>query len=253
LRIDPLRMELPRGLVQGHVNLNARRKVPVTDLDLRLTNAKIEDIIPVRFDGAAPMTGVLVGRARLTGEGDSVHKAFATADGEVMAVAPGGEIRKAFAELMGVNIVKGLGLLMKKDMDTVPIRCGVAHFQTKSGVMTASNIVFDTKPVLITGSGTVNLDTERMAFKLRGHNKKFRLVRVLLPVKAEGPIRAPKLGVEPGAAIAQGGAAVGLGALLNPLAAILPFVDPGLAKDANCGALLAQAGAQGAPLKTASR
>jgi AsmA family protein len=253
LRADPLRLELPRGLVQGHVNLNARKQVPVTALDLRLTNARIEDIIPVRFGGAPPLTGAVVGRAKLTGEGNSIHKAFANADGEVVVVAPGGEIRKAFAELMGVNVVKGLGLLLKKDMETTPIRCGVAHFQTKDGVMTADRIVFDTKPVLVTGSGVVNLDTERMAFKVRGHNKKFRLVRVLLPVKAEGPIRAPKLGVEPGAAIAQGGVAVGLGALLNPLAAILPFVDPGLAKDANCGALLAEARAEGAPLSTAAR
>ena len=253
LKADPVRLELPRGLVQGHVNLNARKKVPVTDLDLRLTNAQIQDIIPVRFGGAPPLTGALVGRAKLTGEGDSIHKAFATADGEVTLVAPNGEIRKAFAELMGVNVVKGLGLLLKKDMDTTPIRCGVAHFETKSGIMTANNIVFDTGPVIVTGKGTVNLDSERMAFKVRGHNKKFRLVRVLLPVTVAGPIRAPKLGVEPGAAIAQGGAALGLGALLNPLAAILPFVDPGLAKDANCGALIAEAGAQGAPVRTARR
>jgi hypothetical protein len=32
-----------------------------------------------------------------------------------------------------------------------------------------------------------------------------------------------------------------LGALLSPIAALLPFVDPGLAEDANCGALIASA------------
>ena len=31
---------------------------------------------------------------------------------------------------------------------------------------------------------------------------------------------------------------LGLGALLSPFAALLPFVDPGLAEDANCAALL---------------
>lgn len=250
LRADPVRVELPKGVVTGHVNLNARKSTPTTDLDLRLSNARIEDIIPIRFGGAAPLTGTMVARAKLTGEGNSVHKAFANADGEVMVVAPGGEIREAFAELMGVNVIKGLGLLNKQSM--TPIRCGVAHFQTTDGVMHASNIVFDTGPVLVSGKGTVNLDTERMAFRMQGHNKNFRLVRVLLPVKAEGPIRAPKLGVEPGQAIAQGGAALGLGALVNPLAAILPFIDPGLAKDANCSALLAEARAEGAPVTKAA-
>jgi uncharacterized protein involved in outer membrane biogenesis len=251
LRADPLRVSLAQGLVQGHVNLNARRATPVTDLDLRLSNARMGELVPLRFGGATPFTGSVVGRAKLTGTGASVHKAFANANGEVMAVVPGGEIRKAFAELMGVNVVKGLGLLIKKDQSTTPIRCAVVHFDTKNGVMTADSLVFDTGPVLVTGSGTINLDTERMAFKVRGHDKKFRLVRVLLPVTAEGPIRSPKLGVEPGPAIAQGVVGVGLGALLSPIAAILPFVDPGLAKDANCSGLIAQAKADGAPVPKA--
>ena len=40
-------------------------------------------------------------------------------------------------------------------------------------------------------------------------------------------------------AVDQGGIAAALGALVAPLAAILPFVDAGLAEDANCSALLA--------------
>jgi uncharacterized protein involved in outer membrane biogenesis len=202
--------------------------------------------------GGTPFTGALAGRAKLTGTGNSVHKAFASANGEVMVVIPGGEIREAFAELMGVNVVKGLGLLLSKDKSTTPIRCGVAHFKTSGGVMTANQIVFDTGPVIVTGSGTVNLGTERMAFRVQGHPKEFRLVRLMLPVTAQGPIRSPKLGVEPGKAIAQGGVALALGALLSPLAAILPFVDPGLAKDANCGAILAGAKAEGAPVAKAA-
>lgn len=247
LRANPVQLDLPRGRVSGYVNLDARKAVPFTDLDLRLTNSRIETLIPVQFDGASPMTGALVGRAKLSGSGNSVHKAFAASNGDVVLVAPGGEIRKAFAELAGVNIVKGLGLYLKKDMSTTPINCAVAHFETRNGLMSANNIVFDTGPVLINGKGTVNLDTERLDFTMRGHDKKFRLVRVLLPVTIKGPLMAPKLGVEPGSAIAQGGAALGLGTLLSPLAAVLPFIDPGLAKDANCGALLAEAGRQGAP------
>ena len=37
------------------------------------------------------------------------------------------------------------------------------------------------------------------------------------------------------------GGALALGVLLTPVAAMLAFVDPGLAKDADCTALLAQA------------
>ncbi len=248
LRASPVRLDLPRGRVEGFVSLDARKDVPATELDLRLVNSRIETLIPIRYDGASPVTGALVARARLTGSGNSVHKAFASANGDVVVAAPGGEIRKAFAELLGVNVVKGLGLLMAKDTSTTPINCGVAHFRSRQGILTADRIVFDTGPVLVTGSGTVNLGTERMDLRLRGQDKKFRLVRVLLPVTVKGPLMAPKLGVYAGSAVAQGGVALGLGALLSPLAAILPFVDAGLAKDAQCGALVAQAGRQGAPV-----
>jgi hypothetical protein len=43
--------------------------------------------------------------------------------------------------------------------------------------------------------------------------------------------------------------AVALAGVLGPLAAILPFVDAGLAKDANCAGLMAEGRAQGAPVK----
>ena len=252
LRANPVRLDLPKGRVEGFVTLNARRRVPTTELDLRLANSRIETLIPVQVDGGSPVTGPLVGRARLSGSGFSVHDAFASAAGDVMVVAPGGEIRKAFAELLGVNVIKGLGLLAEKNTSTTPIHCGIAHFQTRNGVMRADRIVFDTGPVLVKGSGTVNLGTERMDIRLRGHNKKFRVGRVLAPVTAKGPLMAPKMGVDAGGAIAQGGVALGLGALLSPLAVLLPFVDPGLAKDANCSALLAQASRQGAPVSSKS-
>jgi uncharacterized protein involved in outer membrane biogenesis len=169
-----------------------------------------------------------------------------------MVVVPGGEIREAFAELMGINVVKGLGLLLSKNQDKTPIRCAVAHFDAKGGVLTADRIVFDTGPVLGTGSGSINMGTERLDFRLQGHPKEFRLVRLMAPITVKGPIRGPKLGVEPGKAIAQGGLAVALGAVISPLAAVLPFIDPGLAKDANCGALIAEGQRQGVPVKTAA-
>ena len=38
-------------------------------------------------------------------------------------------------------------------------------------------------------------------------------------------------------------------AALSPVAILLPFIDPGLAKDANCAGLVAQGKAQGAPVR----
>jgi uncharacterized protein involved in outer membrane biogenesis len=251
MRAEPLALDLPQGRVSGYVQLDARKHQPVTDLDLRLSNGRLEQLVPVSFQGSTPYAGSLVGRARLTGTGDSVHKAFANANGEVMLVAPGGEIRESVAQLLGVNVIKGLGLLFAKDKETTPIRCGVAHFQARNGVLSAGQIVFDTGPTLVTGRGTIDMDTERLDFRLQGHPKKLQIVRLSLPVTVGGTLLKPKVGVETGKAIRQGGVAVALATLLSPLAVILPFVDSGLAKDANCAALLADGAAEGAPVKTA--
>jgi hypothetical protein len=251
LRADPLRLELPQGHIAGYVQLNARKATPVTDLDLRLTGAKLEQLFPFKFQGGVPFAGGLVGRARLTGSGDSVHKTMANADGRVVVVAPNGEIRRSIAELMGVDVIKGLGLLFGKSQETTPIRCAVGAFDVKNGVLNTSQLVFDTEPVLVTGGGDINLDAERLALRLQGHPKKFQLVRLNVPVDVEGPIRSPQIRIEKGGAIAQGGVAAALATLISPLAAILPFVDPGLAKDANCGALVSSAAQKGAPVKTA--
>ncbi len=251
MRAEPLALDLPQGRVSGYVQLDARKRQPVTDLDLRLSNGRLEQLVPVSFQGSTPYSGSLVGRARLTGAGDSVHKAFANANGEVMLVAPGGEIRESIAQLLGVNVIKGLGLLFAKDKETTPIRCGVAHFQARNGTLSASQIVFDTGPVLVTGKGAIDMDTERLDFRLQGHPKKVQVIRLILPVTVGGTLLKPKVGVEAGKAIGQGGVAVALATVLTPLAVILPFVDSGLAKDANCAASAGGRRRRRAPVKSA--
>ena len=246
LRADPVAFDLPQGRIGGAVRLDARKAVPITSVDLRLTNARLEQLIPIKT-GGTPLTGAFVGRIKLTGAGASVHRAAANADGEVLAVIPGGEIREAFAELLGVNVTKGLGLLLAKDQSKAAVRCAVAHFQVKDGVMTADRIVFDTEPVLGTGRGTIDLETERMDFRIEGRPKEARLVRVTAPITIKGPLTGPRVGVETGGIIAQGGVAALLATVAAPLAVILPFVDLGLAKDAACGALIAEAGREGVP------
>ena len=248
---DPLRFDLPQGNIAGQARLDARKDTPVSSIDVRISNARLEQLVRVKTGGGIPLTGAFVGRIKLTGAGASVHEAAANANGEVLAVVPGGEIREAFAELLGINVVKGLGLLLAKDQSKTDLRCAVAHFQAKDGVLTANQIVFDTEPVLGTGRGSINLATERIDFRIAGHPKEPRLIRLMAPITIKGPIKSPKLGVEAGTAVAQGGIAALLTTLVTPLAVILPFIDLGLAKDAACGALITEAGREGAPVRTA--
>jgi hypothetical protein len=142
-----------------------------------------------------------------------------------------------------------LGLLLTKDQQQTELRCGVAAFQAEQGRLNAKSIVMDTTDVLITGQGGVNLRTEQLDVTLQGHPKKLRLLRLHSPIKLEGTLAKPKLGIDAEKALLQVGAGTALGALLTPVAAVLAFIDPGLAKNADCSALMAQ----GAPAQPPSR
>jgi len=182
------------------------------------------------------------------GGGDSVHDFAASADGTVTFVLPHGEINAAFAELTGIDVAKGLGLLLKGGKDREDIRCGVAQFGVQDGAMRVRNFVVDTQDVRITGSGEVRLGPEELDLSLEGKPKKFRLARLKAPVTITGHLLKPVIGIKAGAALKQGAIATALGAALTPLAAVIAFVDPGLAKDENCAALLGTAEhAPGAP------
>ena len=247
MRLDPVELTMPHGVVTGRVRLDARGAVPLSKVDFSVSNMRVEDILP-KFQGASPVDGALEARAALSGAGDSVHKAAASSSGRVMVAIPGGLMRRSLAELMGVNVVPGLFELLAKDPKQTPVRCAVVDFNVAHGVMTVRRFVLDTDVVLTDGSGTINLGSETLNLKVQGHTKKPRLVRVIAPFDVTGSLIKPHMKIEAGPAIAQVGAAVGLGAVLSPLAAVLPFLAPGGAHDADCAALLAEARSAGAPI-----
>jgi uncharacterized protein involved in outer membrane biogenesis len=152
-----------------------------------------------------------------------------------------------------VNLSKGLLLLLSESPNRSKVRCAVADFKVTDGIARANRIVVDTDVVLIKGEGTVNLRTERLNLRVEGESKKPRLLRLFVPINIHGPFTRPGIDLETGGAVAQGGLGAALGVLLTPLAAILPFVEPGLAEDANCAALMAEGRRKGAPVKVGAK
>lgn len=240
LNLDPVSFDFNRGALNGTARINAKRRVPFSTVDFRLRGYPVESIIPAR-NGAPTVTGRALGRARLEGAGASIHDFAAGSRGTLSLVVPQGQMRAAFAELLGINASAGLGRLLSGDTGTTEIRCAVADFTVSGGTATARTFVIDTTPVLAKGSGTIDLGAETMNLRIDGETKEPRLIRLWSPITVSGPLAAPKVGIEVGAVAGQVGLGVALGALINPLVALLPFVDPGLAEDANCGALIASA------------
>ena len=246
LKLAPLEFTLPEGQFSGEVSIDAHQPVPVTDIDMKLSNVNLAEF-KSKGSNAAPLSGTLVGRIRLHGRGTSPHKAASNATGELTFVVPHGEMSSAFAELTGINVAKGLGLLLTKKDENTEIRCGVVSFHADDGDLKANSLLVDTSHVRVTGKGHINLKDEALNVELQGKPKEIRLVRIRAPIEIHGTLAHPDVGLKAGPLVGQTAAAVALGTFLTPAAALLAFVDKGLAKDANCSSVIDQADtAQGA-------
>lgn len=240
LTLDPVAFAFSQGELNGTARIDATGDTPYSSIDFRLAGYPLEAVIPAR-GGQPTVSGRALGRVRLQGPGASVADFAGNSRGTMTVVVPQGNIRSAFAELLGINVGRGLTLLFSGDQSTTPIRCGVASFDVRNGVGTASTFVIDTEVVLAQGEGTINLRTERMDLRIDGESKRPRLLRVWAPITISGPIRSPSLGVDVAAVAGQGGLIAALGSLVAPVAGLLGLIEPGLAEDANCAALISEA------------
>ena len=245
MRLKPLAFSFSAGKLSGMLSIDAHKDVPVTSVDARITDVHIEHFIK---GNEKPLSGIVEARAQMQGSGNSVHKAASSANGVFTAVVPQGAMKKSLAEWAGVNVLSALGLTLAGDQSGTALHCAVMHFGVRDGLLASQQIVLDTDPTRIDGHGTVNLKDETMNVTLQGKPKHFQFLHLNAPITMSGKLDAPKLGVDSKPAITQGAIGAGLG-LLSPFAAILAFIDPGLAKDANCAGLLADAKSQGAPVK----
>jgi AsmA family protein len=232
LEVPSLVATFPDGKVSGHLKFDATFEVPKAELDMHVTDLQLGQFDP-KGTKPPPIEGLLEARLLLSGRGRSIHELAETSSGTMSAVLPGGAIRASLAELTGIDVTKALGL-------TLRVRCAVASFQVHNGTVASQELVIDTEPVRISGKGEIHMDSEALDFTLSGKPKSSRLVRVRAPVLIQGTLEHPKM-VEPGKSLIRVGAAVALGELATPFAAILAFVDPGLAKNADCAGLISEA------------
>jgi AsmA family protein len=235
LTVTPLTGHVFNGDLTAHVKANLTTDDPADSLDLKISNLNLEGYLPHGAD-EPPMKGLLQARVLAKGRGRSLHEFAGSADGTLSAAVPHGAIRAALADLVGLDL-RAIGLVFSKRGPETPVRCGVASFQIHDGVLAAQSLVLDTERVLIVGEGNIHMDSEVMDLTLRGHPKRPGF-RVRSPVLVRGTLSHPSFAIQPRDAGAQVAAAVALGVLLTPLASALAFVDPGLSKDADCGALM---------------
>jgi AsmA family protein len=194
-------------------------------------------------------TGQLQGRAKLTGRGRSTAELLGSLEGEGTTFVRGGSMSHLVVEALGLDVAQGLGLILKGDED-VPLECAVIDFQAHEGRIVPRVAVLDTPVTLVQIDGSADLAKEALDLRLVAKPRNVSPLTLRSPLRVKGSFADPQVSAEKGpiAARVAGGLLLGI---VSPVAAILPFLDPGESAESPCAATMARLEAKPAPRRPA--
>jgi uncharacterized protein involved in outer membrane biogenesis len=251
LNVEQLLARTSGGELRGSLSLDARRTAPQWQGDLRWSGVRLEQFLrarnPTAEGGAAApfIAGVLGGRAKLQGSGRSTAALFASLDGSTELWLRDGRVSSLLTELAGIDLAESLGIVMAGD-EGLPVRCAVARFIVRDGVMTPEVAVIDTPDTTVFVGGRISLADERLGMTLTARPHDVSLVALRAPVRIEGTFAEPKVDLDVGRIGLRLAAAAALAAV-TPLASLLALTDFGEAERAVCGDALQRLKSPAAP------
>jgi uncharacterized protein involved in outer membrane biogenesis len=181
----------------------------------------------------------LNGQAKVVGQGKSTAAILGSLGGSVRMQLREGSISHLVVEAAGLDIAQALGVMIKGD-DALPIDCAVADLAAEKGVLRPRVLVIDTSDSTVWSEGSLSLANEALDLRLLVSPKDFSPLALRTPVHVRGSFAEPAVSIEKGPLARRVGAAALL-ALLNPLAAVIPFFDAASSDDAQRGAQACQA------------
>lgn len=187
--------------------------------------------------GVGNGAGTIGGRAVIEGTGTSLAGILGHGDGEVkLYMARGGEMSAFLVDLSGLEfgnaLLSALGLPKHARID-----CLVADAKLQDGIVRPAPLVLDTSDAIVTVTGDANLLTEALGLELRTKAKHFSIGSLPAPIGIDGTFKHPSIRPDLAAMAPRAAAAVGLGIVLTPLAALLPTIQFGTSDKGVCSGL----------------
>jgi uncharacterized protein involved in outer membrane biogenesis len=177
--------------------------------------------------------GVVGGTARLTGTGNSVAAILGHGNGGLqLFMNQGGDINALLVDLIGLQagdaVLSALGVPQK-----TTIQCLVSDFSLTDGLVDTKTLLLATSEANVLGSGTVNLNNEKIDLHVATQATHFQIGSLSTPINIGGTLKNPSVLPAAGPLAARLGSAVGLGILFPPLA-LLPTIRLGLGDKNAC-------------------
>ena len=237
LRLDPLQFDVAGGTLAGAVTLDGRVSPIRAAAKLKVLKLQLAQLFPT-LDRSRASIGEFNGNIDLKGQGDTVAAMLGSADGRVSLLIDGGEVSKLLMETVSLHLLEMLQLKVTGD-EPVRIRCGIADFAVKQGVMQPDILVLDTDVSRIDGSGRIDLGQERLDLTMVPKSRKLSLVALHTPIHVQGSFAHPQASLDKGMLAMRGLGALALG-VVNPALALLPLIDAGRKADSECRRLIGE-------------
>ena len=236
LKLNPLNVVLADGTVDGSIEIDGRTDIPPMKMNLNLRNLSLRQFFDnTRFEKTT--WGIFGGKVNLAGTGASLADVLATSNGELAIIMSGGRMSLLLVEASDLDVGQAVPLFLGNDKST-GVRCGVADFVVKDGVLKSKAFVLDTQDSLLVGNVGIDMKRELINAKLDSKPKDASLLSVQAPITVSGKLKKPSVGIDAGQAGARSAIAAVLGTLLTPFAAIIPFIETGKVQNADCRALI---------------
>jgi len=210
--VDPLKLSVAGGTLQGSIGLDSRPEKPVAKADLAFQNLDLKTF----FSDSkyfATTDGKVVGYVNLTGKGHSLAEVFGAADGDAGLAMTGGSISGLLIDLAGLDIGHALILYITED-HRLPIRCALGRMVFQGGTASFDRTRLDTERSVLHVDGKTELNSQAINMKISADAKKFSLLDLEAPVVFKGKIRSPDISIGKKVPI--------------------PLIELGGAKDLNC-------------------
>jgi uncharacterized protein involved in outer membrane biogenesis len=222
LSLRDLQAGIAGGRLSGNTSLNAREEPPRWQAALQVQGLSLEHWL---HKDKNFLTGKLQAEAHVQGQGHSTATLLGSMNGEVSAALRDGSMSHLITELMGLNLAEALGIWLRGD-EALALPCARLEGRFKSGVLRPQFAVVDNRDSRIELSGQISLATEELALRVVTHPKDVSPLTLRAPLRVQGTLGDPRVGLEGKALGGRAMAAIALGAL-SPPAALLAFIEPG--------------------------
>lgn len=236
VKVSPLKFGIGRGAITSSIELTPSGEEGRVQATIDFQRIDLDKLLAA--SGVARGAGTIAGKAVIDGTGKSVAEILGRGNGELkLYMGRGGNVSALLVNLSGLQF--GNALLSALGIPTrARIQCLIADFVLRRGILSTRTLLLDTDEARVAVAGEISLRDESLALELRTDSKSFSIGTLSAPIDIAGTLKNPQIMPDLGAVAGRAGAAVALGVLLTPLAALLPTIELGIGEDGACSGLL---------------